>query len=458
MPVAAETSRAGGAGARTRPNRGLTATLAAIGPLFAGYALPFAAGPLPGPRRGAATTSSSAARSGSRSGGWCCWAPPSACFPSPGCAAAGWVGARAAGRLRGLDRARHLVVGVAASAASPSSAAWPPTSGCSRWPSGVRAARACGGRSARVGARRSPFSGSWPCSPACTRAGSPRTRPPRLLPSTAKPPQLSAQLLERRRGAGRRSACRCCLASRRPRATIAARALAAAAVPALALAAFYTLSRGGALEIAVGAGRRCSPSTRAAWRCSPAWRPAAAGGAILIVAATQRDALEDGLGSRGRAVPGRRDARDGARRLRRRRPRAGGDLARRTPRARARRFTSPAAAAARLGGGRRRRRDRRRPRGRRSRASSPTAGRSSSSRSAPRATRRPSASRAPAATAATSTGSRRSTRTRPSPWSGSGPGPSSSGGRARARSPASSATPTPCTSRRWPRSGSSASR
>jgi hypothetical protein len=70
--------------------------------------------------------------------------------------------------------------------------------------------------------------------------------------------------------------------------------LATAAVPVMVLTAFYTLSRGGALEIAVGLlvflalyPRRLEALTTLLL--------AAAGSAVLIASATQRDALEDGL-------------------------------------------------------------------------------------------------------------------------------------------------------------------
>lgn len=76
----------------------------------------------------------------------------------------------------------------------------------------------------------------------------------------------------------------------------AARALALAAVPALLLTAFFTLSRGGAIEIGVGVlvlfalhPRRLALAANAL--------PAAAAAAILIAAANQRDALSDGLAS-----------------------------------------------------------------------------------------------------------------------------------------------------------------
>ena len=78
--------------------------------------------------------------------------------------------------------------------------------------------------------------------------------------------------------------------------TAVAQAIAAGAVPAMALTAYYTLSRGGAIEIAVALiallvlyPRRLS--------LLPTLTTTAAGSAILIAAATQRDALEHGLRS-----------------------------------------------------------------------------------------------------------------------------------------------------------------
>ena len=80
------------------------------------------------------------------------------------------------------------------------------------------------------------------------------------------------------------------LAARR----IAIRAFATALVPLMAVTAFYTLSRGGAIEVAVGfvAFVVLWPSRLSAL---PTLLLATAGSALLIVAATQRDALEDGL-------------------------------------------------------------------------------------------------------------------------------------------------------------------
>jgi O-antigen ligase len=73
-------------------------------------------------------------------------------------------------------------------------------------------------------------------------------------------------------------------------------ALATAALPVMALAAFYTLSRGGAVEVAAAliAFLTLYPRRLAAL---PTLGLAALGSTLLIAAATQRDALEDGLTS-----------------------------------------------------------------------------------------------------------------------------------------------------------------
>ena len=77
---------------------------------------------------------------------------------------------------------------------------------------------------------------------------------------------------------------------------VGVRALAAATLPALALAAFYTYSRGGVLEIATGLIVLVALHPR---RLSllPTVGVATTGSAILIAAATQRDALGNGLGT-----------------------------------------------------------------------------------------------------------------------------------------------------------------
>jgi hypothetical protein len=83
------------------------------------------------------------------------------------------------------------------------------------------------------------------------------------------------------------------LAAHRAR-TLVMQGLAAAALPAMGLAALYTFSRGGAIEIAVALIVLFALHPR---RVSllPTTVLGAGGTAILIVAATQRDALEAGL-------------------------------------------------------------------------------------------------------------------------------------------------------------------
>jgi hypothetical protein len=71
-------------------------------------------------------------------------------------------------------------------------------------------------------------------------------------------------------------------------------ALGAAAVPAMALAAYYTLSRGGAIEVAAGLVVLLALHPRRL-TLLPTMVVAGAGSAIVIAAATQRGALEDGL-------------------------------------------------------------------------------------------------------------------------------------------------------------------
>jgi hypothetical protein len=77
---------------------------------------------------------------------------------------------------------------------------------------------------------------------------------------------------------------------------VVTRAAAAAALPAMALAALYTFSRGGAIEIALALIVLLALHPRRLTLLVTALL-AAAGSAILIVAATQREALENGLGS-----------------------------------------------------------------------------------------------------------------------------------------------------------------
>ena len=83
------------------------------------------------------------------------------------------------------------------------------------------------------------------------------------------------------------------VAARKAR-TLVGQGLAAAAVPALALTAFYTLSRGGALEVAAALVVLLALYPRRL-ELLPTLALTALGGAILIVGATQRDALESGL-------------------------------------------------------------------------------------------------------------------------------------------------------------------
>jgi O-antigen ligase len=78
--------------------------------------------------------------------------------------------------------------------------------------------------------------------------------------------------------------------------TLALRALAAAAVPAMALTAFYTYSRGGALEIAVALVVLVALYPRRL-ALLPTLAVSVVGSAILIDAADQRNALASGLGS-----------------------------------------------------------------------------------------------------------------------------------------------------------------
>src|SRR3954453_3206272 len=73
-------------------------------------------------------------------------------------------------------------------------------------------------------------------------------------------------------------------------------ALAAAAVPVMALTAYYTLSRGGAIEVAAGLVVLLALHPRRL-TLLPSMLVAGAGSAIVIAAATQRDALENGLGN-----------------------------------------------------------------------------------------------------------------------------------------------------------------
>jgi O-Antigen ligase len=78
--------------------------------------------------------------------------------------------------------------------------------------------------------------------------------------------------------------------------TSVSRSLAAAVLPAVALTAFFTLSRGGAIEIAVALAVFVALAPRRL-EALPTLVLTSVGAAILIVAANQRDALADGLDS-----------------------------------------------------------------------------------------------------------------------------------------------------------------
>jgi hypothetical protein len=76
--------------------------------------------------------------------------------------------------------------------------------------------------------------------------------------------------------------------------TLLARGLAAAALPAMALALFYTFSRGGALEVALALIVLVAIYPRRL-ELAPTLAIAVFGSSLLIIAATQLDALEHGL-------------------------------------------------------------------------------------------------------------------------------------------------------------------
>lgn len=85
--------------------------------------------------------------------------------------------------------------------------------------------------------------------------------------------------------------------------TVLVRALAGAAIPAVALAAFLTLSRGGFAEIAIGIGVFIAlAGSRLA--VAPTLLITAAGSGLLIAAAAQRDDLLDGLDTATAATQG----------------------------------------------------------------------------------------------------------------------------------------------------------
>jgi hypothetical protein len=78
--------------------------------------------------------------------------------------------------------------------------------------------------------------------------------------------------------------------------TVIGRALAAAAIPAVALTAFLTLSRGGAIEIGVAVAVFVALAPRRL-QAAPTLLLTSLGSAILVVATNQRDALTDGVNS-----------------------------------------------------------------------------------------------------------------------------------------------------------------
>ncbi|MFL5892594.1 MAG: O-antigen ligase family protein [Solirubrobacterales bacterium] len=78
--------------------------------------------------------------------------------------------------------------------------------------------------------------------------------------------------------------------------SVLVRAMAAAALPVMALAALYTFSRGGAFEVAIALVVLFALHPRRL-QLLPTALVASAGSTILIVAATQRNALEHGLGN-----------------------------------------------------------------------------------------------------------------------------------------------------------------
>ena len=92
-------------------------------------------------------------------------------------------------------------------------------------------------------------------------------------------------------------------------------ALWTAALPVMALTAYYTLSRGGAVEIAVALAVLLALHPRRL-EVLPTLTLGAAGAALAIAAATQRSALEDNLQNATRRAAGGRDAGGGPDRLR----------------------------------------------------------------------------------------------------------------------------------------------
>ncbi len=279
MPVAAETSRAGGAGARTRPNRGLTATLAAIGPLFAGYALPFLLVIYLGLKGGGYDL---VIRSEVGIAVWwvvllrrrrrrCSRAPASARAalgrPRPA-AAPSRSGPRSASRGRSP-----------ASAASPSSDAWPPTSGSSRWRSSSQGREGLRRTVSARRPRRPPFVGILALLSRLHPSWFPANETAEARALHREPPQLPARTTGTGSRPWRRSACRCCLAWRRPPRTIAAQAAGGRRRPGRrAGRLLHPLARRRPRDRG-RPGRAPGPLPPPARRCSPAWRSPAAGGA-----------------------------------------------------------------------------------------------------------------------------------------------------------------------------------
>ncbi len=76
--------------------------------------------------------------------------------------------------------------------------------------------------------------------------------------------------------------------------SVLVRALSASSVPALTLTAFFTLSRGGAIELAIALVVLFALSSSRAGSLLT-WLPSAAAGGLLVIAALQRNELTDGL-------------------------------------------------------------------------------------------------------------------------------------------------------------------
>ena len=277
--------------------------------------------------RVAATTSSSAARWGWRSGGSCCSAPWSGYSRCARWGARSWSASASCspsrpGRRSGSPGRR------AASEASRRSAASSPSSGCWRCPSRRRIARRCGEPSARS-ARRSP---SWaPCPALAPGALLVPRQQDRIVPPRHN--RLAYPLnywngLAALMALGIPLVLVVAVESRR----LLTQALATAALPVMALAAYFTLSRGGAIEIAVALAvllalhpRRLEVLPTLAARCGRR-RARDRGGDPAGRARGQPP-------ERGRRPAGRRDARRDPGRLRGGGPAPGGARTRRPARA-----------------------------------------------------------------------------------------------------------------------------